>query len=114
MANLNGKYDVLVATGNAALCAAVGARREGSPVLVAASAPKFWRGDNTRHARNIRCAHDAAIDTLSGPYPEEEFFKGRLQITRIVDRGDRRAIPTRCWRATSTNRSVRCNVEGLT
>jgi tricarballylate dehydrogenase len=83
MADLTKKYDVLVAGGgNAALCAAIAARRAGSSVLVVEAADKFWRGGNTRHTRNIRCAHDAATETLSGPYPEEEFFKDLLQVTQ--------------------------------
>jgi tricarballylate dehydrogenase len=44
-------------------------------------ASKFYRGGNTRHTRNIRCAHDSATATLSGPYPEDEFFKDLLQVT---------------------------------
>ena len=83
MADLTKKYDVLVAGGgNAALCAAIAARRAGSSVLVVEAAAKFYRGGNTRHTRNIRCAHDAATETLSGPYPEEEFFKDLLQVTQ--------------------------------
>src|SRR6187402_790019 len=83
MADLTKKYDVLVAGGgNAALCAAIAARRAGSSVLVCEMATKFYRGGNTRHTRNIRCAHDAATETLSGPYPEEEFFKDLLQVTQ--------------------------------
>ena len=83
MADLTKKYDVLVAGGgNAALCAAIAARRAGSSVLVLEMASKFYRGGNTRHTRNIRCAHDAATETLSGPYPEEEFFKDLLQVTQ--------------------------------
>jgi tricarballylate dehydrogenase len=83
MADLSKKYDVLVAGGgNAALCAAVAAARAGSSVLVVEAAAKFYRGGNTRHTRNIRCAHDAATATLSGPYSEEEFFKDLLQVTQ--------------------------------
>ncbi len=83
MADLTKKYDVLVAGGgNAALCAAIAARRAGSSVLVVEMASKFYRGGNTRHTRNIRCAHDAATDTLSGPYPEEEFFSDLLAVTQ--------------------------------
>src|SRR5947209_249704 len=83
MADLTKKYDVLVAGGgNAAMCAAVAAARAGASVLVVEAAAKFYRGANTRHTRNIRCAHDAATDTLSGPYPEEEFFKDLLQVTQ--------------------------------
>ncbi len=76
------RYDVIVAGGgNAALCAAIAARREGSSVLVLEAAPKFYRGGNTRHTRNMRCAHDAATDTLSGPYSEEEFWDDLLRVT---------------------------------
>ena len=83
MADLTKKYDVLVAGGgNAALCAAIAARRAGASVLVVEMASKFYRGGNTRHTRNIRCAHDAATETLSGPYSEEEFFKDLLQVTQ--------------------------------
>src|SRR3954468_22842341 len=83
MADLARKYDVLVAGGgNAALCAAIAARRAGASVLVCEMASKFYRGGNTRHTRNIRCAHDAATETLSGPYPEDEFFKDLLQVTQ--------------------------------
>src|SRR3954468_17022743 len=83
MADLTRKYDVLVAGGgNAALCAAVAAARAGSSVLVVEAAEKFYRGGNTRHTRNMRCAHDAATDTLSGPYAEEEFFDDLLRVTQ--------------------------------
>lgn len=76
-------YDVLViGGGNAALCAAISARREGARVLVLESADKFWRGGNTRHTRNMRCAHDSATESLSGPYPEEEFFDDLMRVTK--------------------------------
>jgi tricarballylate dehydrogenase len=77
------KFDVLViGGGNAALCAAITARRGGASVLVLEAAPKFYRGGNTRHTRNMRCAHDAATDTLSGPYFEDEFFDDLLRVTQ--------------------------------
>jgi tricarballylate dehydrogenase len=83
MPDLSRKYDVLVAGGgNAALCAAIAARRKGASVLVVEMASKFYRGGNTRHTRNIRCAHDAATETLSGPYSEDEFFKDLLAVTQ--------------------------------
>jgi tricarballylate dehydrogenase len=76
------RYDVLViGGGNAALCAAISARREGARVLVLESADAFWRGGNTRHTRNMRCAHDAATDILTGPYSEEEFFEDLMRVT---------------------------------
>ena len=81
--NFSQKFDVFVAGGgNAALCAAIAAARAGASVFVVEMASKFYRGGNTRHTRNVRCAHDAATDTLSGPYPEEEFFKDLLQVTQ--------------------------------
>ena len=71
MVDLTRKFDVLViGGGNAALCAAISARRAGASVLVLEGAPKFYRGGNTRHTRNMRCAHDAATDILTGPYTE--------------------------------------------
>jgi tricarballylate dehydrogenase len=82
MADLNQKFDVLViGGGNAALCAAISARRAGASVLVLEGAPKFYRGGNTRHTRNMRCAHDTATDILTGPYTEEEFWDDLLRLT---------------------------------
>ena len=82
MVDLSRKFDVLVVGGgNAALCAAISARRAGASVLVLEAAPKFYRGGNTRHTRNMRCAHDAATETLTGPYTEEEFWDDLLRVT---------------------------------
>jgi tricarballylate dehydrogenase len=82
MVDLNCKFDVLViGGGNAALCAAISARRQGASVLVLEGAPKFYRGGNTRHTRNMRCAHDAATEILTGPYTEQEFWEDLLRVT---------------------------------
>jgi tricarballylate dehydrogenase len=82
MVDLKRKYDVLViGGGNAALCAAISARRDGASVLVLEAAPKFYRGGNTRHTRNMRCAHDVATDILTGPYTEDEFWEDLLRVT---------------------------------
>src|SRR5664279_6363924 len=82
MVDLTRKYDVLViGGGNAALCAAISGRRTGASVLVLEGAPKFYRGGNTRHTRNMRCAHDAATAILTGPYSEDEFFDDLLRVT---------------------------------
>jgi tricarballylate dehydrogenase len=76
------RWDVLViGGGNAALCAAIAARREGASVLVVEAASKFYRGGNTRHTRNMRCAHDSATGTLTGPYTEDEFWDDLLRVT---------------------------------
>jgi tricarballylate dehydrogenase len=82
MIDISRRFDVLVAGGgNAALCAAISARRSGASVLVVEAAPKFYRGGNTRHTRNMRCAHDAATATLTGPYTEDEFWNDLLRVT---------------------------------
>jgi tricarballylate dehydrogenase len=72
---------LVVGGGNAALCAAISARRKGSDVLVVEAAPKFYRGGNTRHTRNMRCAHDAANAHLTGPYSEDEFWGDLYRVT---------------------------------
>lgn len=77
------RFDVVVVGGgNAALCAAISARREGASVLVLELATKFNRGGNTRHTRNMRCAHDSATEILTGPYTEDEFFEDLLRVTK--------------------------------
>src|ERR1700747_2599069 len=82
MVDFNRKYDVLViGGGHAALCAAISARRCGASLLVLEGAPKFYRGGNTRHTRNMRCAHDAATEILTGPYTEDEFWEDLLRVT---------------------------------
>lgn len=82
MAQGGDTYDLLViGGGNAALCAAISATQNGAKVLVLEAAPKFYRGGNTRHTRNMRCAHDTATETLTGPYPEDEFYDDLLRVT---------------------------------
>ena len=74
--------DVLIAGGgNAALCAAIAARRAGASVLVLEVAPRFYRGGNSRHTRNMRLAHDTASANLTGPYTEDEFWDDLLRVT---------------------------------
>ena len=75
-------YDVLVlGGGNAALCAALTARRAGCSVLLLECAPKHFRGGNSRHTRNLRCMHDAPGDVLTGRYGEEEYWQDLLKVT---------------------------------
>jgi len=75
-------FDVVVAGGgNAALCAAITAARKGARVLVVEGAPEFYRGGNTRHTRNLRCAHDGSAPTMTGPYGEDEFLDDLMRVT---------------------------------
>jgi tricarballylate dehydrogenase len=76
------QYDVIIiGGGNAAICAAIGARENGARVLLLERAPEYMRGGNTRHTRNIRCAHDAADDFFSGPYTEKEYMEDLIAVT---------------------------------
>jgi tricarballylate dehydrogenase len=72
---------IVVGGGNAALCAALTAREAGARVLVLESAPQEFRGGNSRHTRNMRCAHDAPTDVMTGAYPEEEYFADLMRVT---------------------------------
>jgi tricarballylate dehydrogenase len=72
---------LIIGGGNAALCAALTASEAGARVLILEAAPKFYRGGNTRHTRNMRCAHDTATETLTGPYSESEFYEDLLRVT---------------------------------
>jgi len=75
-------FDVVVAGGgNAALCAAITAARAGARVVVLEGAPAFYRGGNTRHTRNLRCAHDGSAPTMTGPYEQAEFLDDLYRVT---------------------------------
>jgi tricarballylate dehydrogenase len=75
-------YDVLVAGGgNAALCAAITARQAGASVLLGESAPKAFRGGNSRHTRNLRAMHDQPNEVLTDAYKEDEYWDDLLRVT---------------------------------
>jgi len=66
-------WDVLViGGGNAALVSAMSATDAGARVLVLERAPVHFRGGNSRHTRNLRCAHGAADGYVTGSYPRSE------------------------------------------
>ena len=82
MADLSKIYDVLViGGGNAALCAAITARKAGASVLVVEASPEDFRGGNSRHTRNLRYMHDKGNEFLTGPYSEDEFFDDLMRVT---------------------------------
>src|SRR5712691_8256463 len=76
------RYDVVVVGGgNAALCAALEARRRGCSVVIIEAAPRYLRGGNSRHTRNLRYAHKGPDNFLVGTYAEDEFYEDLLQVT---------------------------------
>ena len=80
---MSNDHDVLViGGGNAGLTAALTARRLGARVLVLECAPRQLRGGNSRHTRNLRCAHDVPTDILTETYAEEELL---ADFTRVND-----------------------------
>lgn len=71
----------VVGGGNAGLCAALTASEAGASVLLLESAPREFRGGNSRHTRNMRVMHERPTDVLTGSYPEEEYFEDLLRVT---------------------------------
>ncbi len=75
-------YDVAVlGGGNAGLCAALTAREAGARVIVVESAPRHFRGGNSRHTRNLRCMHTGPSQLLTDSYSEDEFVSDLLRVS---------------------------------
>ena len=72
---------LIVGGGNAALCAAMTAREAGASVVLLESAPKPYRGGNSRHTRNFRCMHEGPQGVLTGAYGEDEYYADLLKVT---------------------------------
>lgn len=74
--------DVLVVGGgNAALCAALSARRTGASVALLESAPRAMRGGNARHSRNLRVMHDAPTRFVPGGYGVDNWWSDLRRVT---------------------------------
>lgn len=73
---------VVVGGGNAALCAAISAAEKGASVLLLERAPVTYRGGNSRHTRNFRCAHDVPLGVLVDEYEQDEFYNDLLLVTK--------------------------------
>src|SRR5262249_50087229 len=64
---------VVIGGGTAAVVAALAADDLGARVLVLERAPRWLRGGNTRHTRNIRCVH--TMDEFNtGDYSYDELW----------------------------------------
>jgi tricarballylate dehydrogenase len=75
-------YDVaVVGGGNAGLSAALAAQQAGASVIVLEASPRDFRGGNSRHTRNLRCAHPAPTDVLTESYSEDEFLADLMRVT---------------------------------
>ncbi len=75
-------YDVvIIGGGNAGLCAAITAAESGTKVLILETAPKEYRGGNSRHTRNFRCMHKAPLSVLVNSYHEDEYFDDLMKVT---------------------------------
>ena len=72
---------VVVGGGNAALCAALEARRFCDRVVIVESANKEERGGNTRHTRNIRHIHRSGDDFVTGTYTEDEMWNDLVKVS---------------------------------
>jgi len=75
-------YDIVViGGGNAALCSAITAAEAGARVLILETAPKPYRGGNSRHTRNFRCMHSGPLGPLIEEYSEAEYFADLMKVT---------------------------------
>ncbi|NIY73140.1 FAD-dependent tricarballylate dehydrogenase TcuA [Marivivens donghaensis] len=71
----------IIGGGNAALCAAITAAEAGARVLILETAPKPYRGGNSRHTRNFRCMHHGPLGPLVDSYTEEEYLADLIKVT---------------------------------
>ncbi|WP_289033563.1 FAD-dependent tricarballylate dehydrogenase TcuA [uncultured Roseibium sp.] len=72
---------VVIGGGTAALCAAMTAAEAGTSVLILETAPKAYRGGNSRHTRNFRCMHKGPLGPLVDDYSEDEYLADLMKVT---------------------------------
>ena len=75
---------VVIGGGNAGVCAAITAAERGCSVLVIETAPREFRGGNTRHTRNLRSVHNEPTDVMSDHYTFEEYWDDLMRVTKGV------------------------------
>ncbi|MEP1932574.1 MAG: FAD-dependent tricarballylate dehydrogenase TcuA [Hoeflea sp.] len=79
---MSNQYDIVViGGGNAALCAAITAAEAGAKVLILETAPKPYRGGNSRHTRNFRCMHKGPLGPLVDEYSVDEYLADLMKVT---------------------------------
>ncbi|MCB1359128.1 MAG: FAD-dependent tricarballylate dehydrogenase TcuA [Maritimibacter sp.] len=71
----------VIGGGNAGLCAAMTAAEAGARVLILETAPRPYRGGNSRHTRNFRCMHSGPLGPLTDSYGEDEYLADLLKVT---------------------------------
>ena len=71
----------IIGGGNAALCAAITAAEAGARVVILETAPKPYRGGNSRHTRNFRCMHHGPLGPLVDSYTEDEYLSDLMKVT---------------------------------
>lgn len=69
--------------GNAGLCAALSAAESGARVLLAERSPRWRRGGNSRHTRDIRYAHDHPDSWAPSPYSTETFLDDLAGVSEL-------------------------------
>ncbi|MDD9811529.1 MAG: FAD-dependent tricarballylate dehydrogenase TcuA [Gammaproteobacteria bacterium] len=72
---------LVIGGGNAGLCAALTAAAAGASVQLLESAPRPYRGGNSRHTRNLRCMHARPVGAMNDCYGEDEYFDDLLKVT---------------------------------
>jgi len=71
----------IIGGGNAGLCAALTAAELGASVCILETAPKPFRGGNSRHTRNFRCMHQRPLGPLQDQYLEDEYLDDLMKVT---------------------------------